>query len=176
MRPGTIDDALVHYEAARESMNEVGRWLSWCHPEMTLEESEQWLAKCEQAWRANDFYGFYLFERDGGRFVGCCTINEIDRFRLRANLGYWIRSSRQGLGFATEAVPAVAQFGFQQIGLQRLEIVAAVGNVASQRVAAKVGAQREGVARNRLRIHGRQSDAAIFSLIPGDLPPTGNSL
>lgn len=168
LRPGTLDDALAHYEAARESLDVVGRWLSWCHPGMTLEDSESWLSLCDRAWRSGEFFGFYLFERDGGRFVGCCTINEIDRARLRANLGYWIRASKQGHGLATEAVPVVAKFGFQQLGLQRLEIVAAVGNVASQRVAAKIGAGYEGRARNRLRIHGVQNDAAIFSLIPED--------
>jgi ribosomal-protein-serine acetyltransferase len=168
MRPGSIDDALTHYEAARESLELVGRWLSWCHPGMTLEDSEAWLTLCDRAWRSGEFFAYYLFEREGGKFVGCCTINEIDKVRLRANLGYWIRSSRQGQGMATEAVPAVAKFGFQTLGLQRLEIVAAVGNLASQRVAAKIGATYEGRARNRLRIHGVQNDAAIFSLIPGD--------
>ena len=166
LRPGNIDDAMAHFEAARESMDAVGRWLSWCHPAMTLEDSETWLTACDRAWRSGEFYGFYLFERDGGRFVGCCTINEIDRPRLRANLGYWIRASRQGRGIASEAVPEVARFGFRELGLQRIEIVAAVGNIASQRVAAKVGAVFEGTARNRLRIHGVQNDAAIFSLIP----------
>lgn len=169
MRPATLDDAAAHYEAARESMAEVGRWLSWCHTGMTLEESEAWAKICHDAWRTGEFYGFYLFDRDGGRFVGCCTINEIDRQRRRANLGYWIRTSRQGRGIATEAVPIVARFGFRELGLERLEIVAAVGNLPSQRVAAKVGAAREGTARNRLRVHGKQHDAVIFSLIPGDL-------
>lgn len=169
MRPATLEDAAAHYEAARESMSEVGKWLSWCHSEMTLEESELWIKTCVDAWRNQEFYGFYLFERDGGRFVGCCTINEIDRFRRRANLGYWIRTSRQGRGIATEAVPIIAKFGFRELGLERLEIVAATGNLPSQRVAAKVGAQREGVARNRLRVHGVQHDAVIFSLIPSDL-------
>ena len=169
MRPATFDDAAAHYEAARESMSEVGRWLSWCHSEMTLEESELWIKTCVDAWRNQEFYGFYLFDRDGGRFVGCCTINEIDRFRRRANLGYWIRTSRQGRGIATEAVPVIARFGFRELGLERLEIVAAVGNLPSQRVAAKVGAVREGTARNRLRVHGVQHDAVIFSLIPSDL-------
>lgn len=168
MRPAKLDDAVAHYEAARESMAEVGRWLSWCHPAMTLEESEAWVRTCLEAWRNDEFYGFYLFDRDGGRFVGCCTINEIDRQRRRANLGYWIRTSRQGRGIATEAVPIIAKFGFREVGMERLEIVAAVGNLPSQRVAAKVGAQREGVARNRLRVHGKQHDAVIFSLIPSD--------
>lgn len=174
MRPARLEDAVPHYAAARESLREVGRWLSWCHEGMTPADSEAWISGCIDAWKSGEFFAFYLFDRADGGFVGCATINEIDRARLRANLGYWIRSNRQGRGFATEAVPTVARFGFGALGMQRLEIVAAVGNVASRRVAAKVGGHFEGVARNRLRIHGVQNDAAIFSLIPGDQMPPDN--
>lgn len=172
LRPAYPDDAAVHFDAARESLPDVGRWLSWCTPDMCRDDSDAWIAKCREAWASGEFYGFYLFERRGGAFVGCTTINEIDAFRKRANLGYWIRSSQQGRGFATEAAAAVARFGFERLGLMRLEIVAAAGNVISQRVAGKLGATCEGLARNRLRIHDVQNDAYVFSLIPGDLPPT----
>ena len=170
MRPARPEDAVAHFEAARESLGEVGRWLSWCTAAMKLEDSEAWVGKCRDAWRAELFYNFYIFERNDGRFVGNCGINEIDSFRRIGNVGYWIRSSRQGSGYATEAATAVARFGFETLEMMRLEIVAAAGNMPSRRVAAKVGAQCEGLARNRLRVHGVQHDAYVFSLIPGDLP------
>jgi RimJ/RimL family protein N-acetyltransferase len=47
----------------------------------------------------------------------------------------------------------------------RLEIVCAVGNVRSQRVAEKVGALKEGVLRNRLLLPSGPSDAVMFSLV-----------
>lgn len=169
MRAAQPEDAVAHFEAARESLIECGRWLSWCVPNMTLADSEAWVAKCRAAWRDGEFFSFFCFDRADGGFVGCVTINEIDEFRRRANLGYWIRTGRQGVGFATEAAPAVARFGFDRLQMMRLEIVAAAKNVASRRVATKIGATREGLARNRLRIHGVQSDAYVFSLIPGDL-------
>ena len=55
--------------------------------------------------------------------------------------------------------------------MNRLEILAAVDNIASQRVAEKAGAIREGIMRNRLVIHGKLYDAVMFSLIPGDPNP-----
>lgn len=63
----------------------------------------------------------------------------------------------------------MARFAFEQIGLHRVEILAAIPNVASQRVAEKTGAVREGVLRNRLLIGGVSQDAVLFSLIPRDL-------
>ena len=172
MRPPRLEDATSYYEAAQESLGEVGRWLSWCTANFSPADAEAWVAKCVDAWRADNFYSFYLFERSDGRFVGSCGINEIDWFRKLGNVGYWIRSSRQGLGYATDAATTVARFGFERLGMMRLEIVAAAGNMPSRRVAAKVGAQCEGLARNRLRVHDVQHDAYMFSLIPGDLPPS----
>jgi RimJ/RimL family protein N-acetyltransferase len=170
LRPPRVDEAAFHYEAAHESLGEVGRWLSWCTASLKMEDSEAWVAQCRDAWQRDSFYNFWMFERRDGRYVGSCGINEIDSFRRIGNLGYWIRSSRQGSGYATEAAVAVARFGFEQLQLMRLEIVAAAGNMPSRRVAAKVGAQCEGLARNRLRVHGVQHDAYVFSLIPGDIP------
>jgi len=63
----------------------------------------------------------------------------------------------------------VARLGFAQLGLQRIEIIAAVDNLASQRVAEKAGAVREGLARKRLLVRGEPQDAFVFSLLPEDL-------
>ncbi|HEY5313603.1 MAG TPA: GNAT family protein, partial [Pirellulales bacterium] len=61
------------------------------------------------------------------------------------------------------------RFALETLAMQRVEIVAAVENLASQRVAAKLGAVREGLLRNRLRIRDMPHDAYGFSLIPGDV-------
>ena len=100
----------------------------------------------------------------GGQFlfvaaINCYTINH------RANLGYWVRVDAANRGTATAAVGLLRQWAFQHTDLERLEIVVALGNLASQRVAAKSGATREGTLRRRLLLHGRHHDAALFSLV-----------
>jgi RimJ/RimL family protein N-acetyltransferase len=75
-----------------------------------------------------------------------------------------VRSSQTSQGIATSAAREVAAWAFAQTNLVRLEIVVAVGNVGSQRVAEKVGARREGVLRKRLFLNGRSEDALMFAL------------
>ncbi|GAI29263.1 unnamed protein product, partial [marine sediment metagenome] len=70
---------------------------------------------------------------------------------------------------ASAAVRLLAQFGFKKLKLNRIEVKAAVGNKASQRVAEKIGAKREGILRNRMVVHDRVYDMVMFSLIPEDL-------
>jgi ribosomal-protein-serine acetyltransferase len=70
---------------------------------------------------------------------------------------------------AAKAALLVARLGFEDLELHRVEIVIAVENERSQRVAEKTGAQREGVLRNRLSIAARRHDAVMFSLVAADL-------
>jgi RimJ/RimL family protein N-acetyltransferase len=50
-----------------------------------------------------------------------------------------------------------------------MEVVVDVGNTASQRVAEKAGAKREGVQRNRLWYGDHPGDGVMYALTPGDL-------
>src|SRR3990172_4536404 len=104
-----------------------------------------------------------------GSYLGGCGLNGIGEYKF-ANLGYWVRTSRTKQGVATAATLLLARFGFDELKLNRIEIVVATGNYASQRVAEKAGATREGVLRNRLILKGKPVvDAVMFSLIPKDL-------
>jgi RimJ/RimL family protein N-acetyltransferase len=104
-----------------------------------------------------------------GAFLGTVGLNYFNRDHQFANLGYWVRSSRTGRGVATTATLLTARFGLRVLGLQCIEILAAVGNKASQRVAERAGAKKEGVLRNRLSIRGLAHDAVMYSLIASDL-------
>lgn len=114
-------------------------------------------------------YAFAILEREGGQFVGATGINQIDRAARRANLGYWLRTSATGRGYATMATLIVARWAFETLALERIEIVVALGNTKSQRVAQRAGATREGIARKRMRIGEVQHDAVIFSLVRDDV-------
>ena len=81
-------------------------------------------------------------------------------------IGYWVRQTCQRQGIATRAVQSIAEYGFGQLKLTRLEIVAPEQNVPSRRVAEKVGAVFECIARNRVRVHGKPQPAAIYSFVP----------
>jgi RimJ/RimL family protein N-acetyltransferase len=73
-------------------------------------------------------------------------------------------------GVAIAAARLAARFAFRELSLTRVELVALVDNIASRRVAEKLGATLEGVARNRLVHNGVPFAAAMYSLVPGDIP------
>jgi ribosomal-protein-serine acetyltransferase len=170
LRPFRLDDAEPICEAVHESINEFLPWLPWCHTEYTIDDTRSFLEGRAQAFENEEEYGFAIVERASGRLVGACGINQIDKPNARANLGYWIRSSATRKGYACQASLVLARWAFEALGMERIEVVVAVGNEASQRVAAKMGARREGVARMRLHVRGVAHDAVVYSLLPSDLP------
>ena len=157
-------DAEELHAAALESVAEVGRWMGWCHPAYSLDDARGWIASQPELVRQALAYEFAI-RSESGRYLGGCGVNQVNKALHFANLGYWIRTSAAGRGVAREAVRLVATRVFEETDLIRLEIVCAVGNVRSQRVAEKVGAQREGVLRKRLILPGGPSDAVMYSLI-----------
>lgn len=156
--------------AVRESLGELYPWMDWCHPDFSRSDALRWISSQPQARETGSAFEF-LIVGEQGRLLGCCGLNNINpRLRL-ANLGYWVRTSETGRGVATQAVTDIARWAFVHTDLERLEIVAAVANAASQAVAAKAGALREGVLRSRLHVHGQFQDAVMHSIVR-PRPPT----
>lgn len=170
LRPFCLDDAEAVCKAVIESLDDLLPWLPWCHPQYTIADTRTFLEGRAAAYENEGEYAFAIVQRAGDRFVGACGINQIDEANARANLGYWMRSSATRRGYATQATLILARWAFQSLGLERIEIVVAVGNTASHRVATKAGATREGIARKRLNVRGLAHDAVVFSLVREDLP------
>lgn len=168
LRPYRDDFAKPLFAAARESVGTIGPWMPWCHAGYSEADAASWATRSQLAWREGEEFAFAIFDR-AGRFVGGTGINHVNALHNLANLGYWIRESRQREGLAVESTIAVAKFGFEVLRLTRIEIVAAEGNRPSRRVAEKAGARFECLARNRLFIRGAPVTAAVHSLVPDDL-------
>jgi ribosomal-protein-serine acetyltransferase len=163
------DDVDRLFDAAHESVRELSVWMPWCSPNYSRAESETFVQSHDANWDKGEHYSFVVYDMETGLFLGGVGLNFINRIHKFANLGYWVRSSRTDRGVATTAARLAARFGLTELGFNRLEIVTATGNVASQRVAEKIGARREGLLRQRLVIHNQVHDAEMFSLVKEDL-------
>jgi len=157
------------FAAVRASIKEVSVWLPWCHPDYSIQESTDWINLQMDAWDYANEYSFKIVDLNNGKIIGGVGINQIIKEHRVANLGYWVRSGYTGKGIATSAATLCARFGFEELCLNRIEIIAAVENYASIKVAEKIGAKRDCILRNRLIIHDKIYDAALFSLIPEDM-------
>jgi RimJ/RimL family protein N-acetyltransferase len=156
-------DAL--FAAVTESIEELSRYETWCHPGYTLDEAAEYVDWWRESWPSGRAYYFAVEEIGTGEFVGSCGLSDLIREHKRAGLGFWIRSARTGNGFATDAARLVSRLAFEDLGLERVELEIAVDNGASRRVADKLGCEFEGVLRKRLVLPAGPTDTAMYSLV-----------
>lgn len=167
--PNKAIEAGAVYAAVIESMPELRRWMPWAHPGYSVADSQNWLKMSAECWRDETAYEFAIIDGRDGSYIGGAGLNHLDRLNKVANLGYWVRSRRCQRGIATRAARLLVRFGLETLKFNRIEILAAVENRGSQRVAEKTGAVREGILRNQLSLPDGIHDAVIYSIIPSDL-------
>jgi RimJ/RimL family protein N-acetyltransferase len=118
---------------------------------------------------------FGVFEAATGRpiaAVGLHRIKDLDApYGGVAEIGYFTAPQARGRGVMTEAAREVCRWGFDALGLARIEWVAIVGNEPSWRVVEKLGFTREGTLRSWLVQHGERKDAWIGSLLREEANP-----
>jgi RimJ/RimL family protein N-acetyltransferase len=168
LRPIGPEDTLDVAKAVHESIAEIMPWMSWCTPDYDADKARTFLSTLPNRWKQGLQYGFAITDQQTGRFLGGASLNHINYITRLANLSYWVRTSATGRGVATRAARLAGEFAVKQVGLLRAEIVVAVGNEPSLRVAERCGAQREGVLRNRLIVREKVFDAVMYALTPQD--------
>jgi len=137
-------------------------------PDLSRDELEHMIKAFIALGEQDNTYMFYVLDGVTSQIVGIAFINQINRMHQIGNLGYLVRTNRTGEGIATEAARLVAQYGFEKLGLQRIEVVVHKDNVPSLKVAEKLGATREALLRNRILLQGVPCEAYLHSLIPAD--------
>jgi ribosomal-protein-serine acetyltransferase len=165
LRPQKQDDAEALAKAVQESVPALGRYLPWARPGYGVADALMFIEGAIIL-RANEVsYEFLITDAKTGSILGGCGLDRFDTANKTCNLGYWVKTDAQCQGTATEAAALLIKFGFEQLKLNRIEIIAEITNVASQRVAEKVGAVREGVMRKRIILRGEARDAVLFAVV-----------
>lgn len=169
IRPFQFGDAPPVFQAIQESLAEVSQWLPNLNASLTLEKVQSYIELQPSLRSERKAYNFAIVDARDNSILGGCGLTLINWRHRFANLYYWVRSSRTGQGIASAATLLLAHFGLESLELHRIEIVVAIRNSASIRVAEKVGATREGILRSRITVHGTIHNAFMYSLIPTDL-------
>jgi ribosomal-protein-serine acetyltransferase len=168
LRPPRRGDLAALDAAIAETLDDLVLWLPWAHPGHQRADTRRYLRGARLARVQGTALEFLIAARESGEVIGVVSLHRLDPSRRSAGLGYWVRRSRQGSGFATEAAGAITGEGFRRLGLHRIEAHVATENRRSQRVPEKLGFTREGIAREIELVNGRWLDHVQYSLLARD--------
>jgi [ribosomal protein S5]-alanine N-acetyltransferase len=110
-----------------------------------------------------------IFLKSSDEIIGLCGMSlTADRFNI-GEFYYKLIPEFWGKGYATETAKALITFGFEEMGLHRIEAGVATENKRSIRVLEKAGMINEGVRRKILPIRGEWKDNYHFAIVEDDI-------
>lgn len=139
LRPLRASDAEALYRYSADA--ELTRFVTWAS-HTSIDQTREWLASSAEAFRKNTDMVWAIVE--AGDACGAIGLHAIT-WGLRAlrwdcaTLGYWLGIPHQGKGLMTEAAEAVTRWGFESLGLHKINVSCFQENVGSRRVIEKVG-------------------------------------
>ena len=132
----------------------------------TLDSQRLAIAADARSREAGSALSFGVFAR--GSLVGRVALTSIVRGAFRnAYLGYAIDQAHAGRGIGTAAVRLAVGIAWAD-GLHRVQAAVSPDNLASQRVLAKVGFRREGLAKRYLLLAGDWADQELWAITTED--------
>lgn len=174
LKPLGTEDGSSLLQYALENKSWLEPWEP-IHPMnyFTLEGQKHILQQCEEDRRLEAGVLFGIFEREGepAKLLGRISVSGIMRgIWQNGFVGYSIAGERSGRGYMTEALNRVVRFGFEALGLHRLQASIIPRNKASLRVAEKCNFRYEGRALRYLKINEKWEDHDIFAMTADEVP------
>ena len=165
------DGQAVH-QAKIETWEGIQKWMPWATEIGTPETTEADIREAYARFIRREDLRMHGFERESGEFVVSTGLHRFDWKTRRFEIGYFVRQSLQGKGYATETANALTRFAFKALGAHAVAISHAEGNEPSRRVIEKLKFEKEGIARNDMILpDGTVTNCHIYSLTdPEKLP------
>jgi RimJ/RimL family protein N-acetyltransferase len=171
LRRPTTDLVPEIYDACQDRA--LHRWLAALPDPYTEQDAVEFVAAQERNWVAGTERVFAVTAVDDGRLLGMISLHDVVELLApsggRAEVGYWVVERERRRGVVTGALRLVCRYGFEEMGLARIEWQAEVGNDPSRRAAEAVGFVFEGTCRQRLLHVGDRVDGWLAGLLPQDL-------
>jgi RimJ/RimL family protein N-acetyltransferase len=143
---------------------EIVRWTS-VSSNYGMADARAYLMQRYDAVRAGATAPFAIVGAPDGPLLGSISLMRIAWEHARAEVGYWLAREARGEGHATRAVGLICCWGFSSLALERIDLLAATGNLTSQGVAQRAGFTREAVLRSYMRGNHERQDMVAFGLL-----------
>lgn len=163
LRPLQPDDAKDVYNTIDAQREYLGRWLPFVAHTTSVAVTQEFV---DYSLNAED--RTFTIRKDD-RFIGLIGFKATDKVNCKMEIGYWLSQDYQGKGGMTRAVEVLCTYAFNELEMNRVQIMCAVGNTSSSNIPKRLGFKFEGVERaGELFADGNFVDIEVYSLLKNE--------
>jgi RimJ/RimL family protein N-acetyltransferase len=166
LRRPAADD--IPWITAACSDRELSRYIPVIPYPYSRSDAQAFVQRAIRGWTEGTGATFVIADASTGEGSGTIGLRLFADDTEQAEVGYWLRREARGRGAASTGVRLVSNWAFEELGIQRMNLMTSPENVASQRVAERAGFTREGLLRAWMPTSNGRRDCVMFSLLAAD--------
>lgn len=159
-------DAETVFALVDRNREYLRRWLIWVDTSDSPEVTRQYIRDSKRRFENKEVLSAGVWLK--GELVGAIGVVGYEWHNRVMEIGYWLSADQQGKGVMTRAVSAMIDDAFKNLGMNRVEIHCATGNVRSQAIPERLGFKPDGVMREAGLINGQFVDKVIYSMLASE--------
>ena len=162
LRQVNIDDVANLANTVSSNLTHLRQWLPWVGGSYDSSDAEQFIIQsCE---KFNNDAGADYAVIYNETIIGMVGIHSIDWENGCASIGYWMGSPHCGMGITTLVVRQLLAYIYDDLLLKKIELTAAEHNIASNKVAIKLGMEQGGLSIGHECLHGKHVDHIRYQI------------
>lgn len=149
-----------------QSRKHLKDWLPWINDSKSTEDSLNFIKGSFEIYNNRQGITAGVFYHD--ELVGVIAFNTLDWTAKIGTIGYWLSAHATGKGVMTKSVAALTNYGFSELGLNRIEIRAAEHNIASRLIPERIGFKQEGHLRDAEWLYDHYVDHIVYGILKSE--------
>ena len=163
-----LSDAEHIFKTIDSQREYLGEWLPFVEFTKSVKDSLDYVNSVVNMPKECKEWQFAIF--CGDDFAGLAGFKGTDRLNRKSEIGYWLREEFQHRGIMTRSISVLIKFGFFELGLNRIQIKCAPGNIKSNKIPQRLGFTLEGVERDSEFVSESVfRDANVWSLLKREI-------
>jgi len=162
LEPPLLSDAADFFEirSNAEFMKYIGQYTL-----KNRSEAEAYIQRIIDGFEAQTGISWKICEKGENKLIGYIGFWSIDYTNFRTEIGYGLHLNYHRKGYGTEALNAMTNFIFNELGLHSIEANADVKNTATIKLLEKRGFKKEAHFKENFYFDGTFLDSAIYCLV-----------
>ena len=163
LRLRTEADVEAFFKVTDKNRTYLRQWLPWVDATKTADDTRKYIQSSISKFEKKESVDLGIWYE--GQWIGSIGFHYWDKANRKDTIGYWLAEDFQGKGIVTDAVRALIKYGFEEMNLNRIEILCAVENTRSRAIPERLGFKNEGVTRQCEWLYDHFVDSVTYSLL-----------